>query len=110
MLELLYNNYFSLKENELKIFKKLEFIFNEYLYNPRHEPIEIKNLMNDLKELGKLIYIVAYGKKKTSSIKSANNLASGIKSRKTRRKNNSSIFKRKRLIKKFKNPFFLSLK
>jgi serine/threonine protein kinase len=110
MLELLYNNYFSLKENHLKIFKHLEFIYNEYMYNPRHEPINMDNLLNDLKKLGKLIYIVAYGKKKTSSIKSEDNLASGIKKGRTRRKNKSSIFKRKQLIKKFKKPFFLSLK
>jgi hypothetical protein len=110
MLELLYNNYFSLKEGELKIFKKFEFIFNEYMYNPRHEPIDMESLLNDLKQLGKLIYIAAYGKKITTSIQETNVMATGIKRRKTRRKNNSSIFKRKKLIKKFKNPFFLSLK
>jgi serine/threonine protein kinase len=107
MLELLYNNYFSLKENEMKIFKKLEYIFNEYMYNPRHEPINMDSLFDDLKQLGNLIYTVVHGKKKTSSL---NNLATGIKLRKTRRRNNSSIFKRKKLIKKFKKPFFLSLK
>ena len=110
MLELLYNNYFSLKEDELKIFKKFEFIFNEYMYNPRHESIDMESLLNDLKQLGKLIYIAAYGKKITTSIQETNVMATGIKKRKTRRKNNSSIFKRKKLIKKFKNPFFLSLK
>jgi serine/threonine protein kinase len=110
LLELLYNNYFSLKENELKIFKKLEFIYNEYMYNPRHEPIDMKNLFNDLNELGNLIHIVAHGKKKTTSSQSLKGLASGIKKRRTKRKNISSIFKRKKLIKKFKNPLFLSLK
>jgi serine/threonine protein kinase len=107
LLEILYNNYFSLKENEMKIFKKLEYIFNEYMYNPRHEPINMNNLIDDLKELGNLIHIVAYGKKKTSS---SRDLASGIRSRKTKRKLNSSIFKRKMLKKRFKNPFFLSIK
>jgi hypothetical protein len=31
----------------MKIFKKLEYIFNEYMYNPRHEPIDMNNLFND---------------------------------------------------------------
>lgn len=104
-LEILYNNYFSIKEDEMKIFKQLEYIFNEYLYNPRHEPIDINNLLNDLKELGNLIHVVVYGKKKTSSLR---DVASGIKKHKTK-KNHSSIFKRKKLVKKFKNPFFLSI-
>lgn len=104
-LEILYNNYFSIKEDEMKIFKQLEYIFNEYLYNPRHEPIDINNLLNDLKELGNLIHVVVYGKKKTSSLR---DVASGIKKHKTK-KNRSSIFKRKKLVKKFKNPFFLSI-
>lgn len=104
-LEILYNNYFSIKEDEMKIFKQLEYIFNEYLYNPRHEPIDINNLLNDLKELGNLIHIVVYGKKKTSSLR---DVASGIKKHKTK-KYRSSIFKRKKLVKKFKNPFFLSI-
>lgn len=105
VLEILYNNYFSLREDEMKIFKQLEYIFNEYLYNPRHEPIDINNLLNDLKELGNLIHIVVYGKKKTSSLR---DVASGIKKHKTK-KYRSSIFKRKKLVKKFKNPFFLSI-
>jgi hypothetical protein len=104
-LEILYNNYYSIKEDEMKIFKQLEYIFNEYLYNPRHEPIDINNLLNNLKELGNLIHIVVYGKKKTSSLR---DVASGIKNHKTK-KNRSSIFKRKKLVKKFKNPFFLSI-
>ena len=104
-LEILYNNYFSIKEDEMKIFKQLEYIFNEYLYNPRHEPIDINNLLNDLKELGNLIHVVVYGKKKTSSLR---DVGSGIKKHKTK-KYRSSIFKRKKLVKKFKNPFFLSI-
>ena len=110
LLELLFNNYFSLKENEMKIFKKLEHIFNEYMYNPRHESINMNSLFNDLKQLGDLIHTVAHGKKKTSSIKSLPGLASGIKNHKTKRNIRLSIFKRKDLIKRFKNPFLLSLK
>jgi serine/threonine protein kinase len=105
LLEILYNNYFSLKENEMQIFKKLEHIFNEYMYNPRHEPIIMNDLFNDLKELGNLIYISAHLKKKISSLK---DIARGIRHRKTKRQR-TSLFNRKKLIKKFKNPFLLSL-
>ena len=107
MLELLSNNRLKLKETELKILKQLEFIFNEYLYTPRHEPINITELFADLKSLGNFIYKYIHGKKKTSTVSSP--LASGIKTRK-KRKQTSSIFKRKKLIKKYQNPFFLSLK
>jgi serine/threonine protein kinase len=108
VLEILHNNYFSLNEDQMKIFKKLEYIFNEYMYNPRHEPIDMNILLNDLKELGDLIHIVEYGKKNTKTIEKS--LASGIRKNKTRKNKSNSMFKRKKLIKKFKNPFLLSLK
>lgn len=118
LIELLSNNYASLTKNELKIFNQIQFIFVEYLYNPRHEPIDMKMLYSDLKDLGNLIHIKIKGKKKTTSIsiKSLSSLgkAAGIHS-KTRRNSNkyrekSSIsFKRKPKQKRFKNPFFLSL-
>lgn len=110
-LEMLSNNYFNLKSNELKVFKKLEYIFNIYLYSPRHEPIDNEKLFKDLKSLGNLIYIVIHGKQKTSSIKSSVRsitVGSGIQTKKISHK--SSIFDRKKLKKKFKNPLFLSLK
>jgi serine/threonine protein kinase len=110
ILELLSNNYLKLKENEMKIFKQLQFIFNEYLYTPRHEPINMNDLYNDLKIFGNLIHIFIHGKRKTISIKEAT--AHGIKTKKNRKMNSGSsiVFKRKPLIKRFKNPFFLSLK
>jgi serine/threonine protein kinase len=106
MLEMLSNNYLKLKENEMKIFKQIQFIFNEYLYSPRHEPINMTDLYSDLKVLGNLIHIVIHGKRKTSAS------ASGIRTKKNRKVNmaTSPVFKRKPLIKRFKNPFFLSLK
>jgi len=108
-LEMFSNNYFSLDEKQMKIFKQIKFIFNEYLFTPRHEPIDIKELMSDLKLLSKFIYMVAYGKKKTTSSKSSEVLASGIKTRKNR-KSHSLLFKKIPLVKRFKNPFLLSLK
>lgn len=107
LLELLYNNYFSLDNEKLELYKQLSYIFKMYLYTPRHKPYDINELFNDLKELGNLMHIINTGNKKSSEISSP--LASGIKTRKSR-KSKSFIFKRKPLIKRFKNPIFLSLK
>jgi serine/threonine protein kinase len=108
-LEMLSNNYFKLNENELKIFKQLQYIFNVYLYTPRANPINMNELYNDLKILGNLIHIVANRKTKPTS--SEHSLEGGNKTRKNTKKSaNSSIFKRKKFVKRFKKPFFLSLK
>ena len=110
-LEMFSNNYFSLDEKEMKIFKQLKFIYNEYLFTPRHEPIDINALLSDLKLLGKFIHIVAYEKKKTLTSSSYRVLASGIKTRKNIKKpSNLILFKRRPLAKRFKKPFYLSLK
>ena len=118
-LELLSNSYKTLTKVELKIFNQIRFIFVEYLYNPRHEPIDLNILYSDLKDLGKLIYIKYKGGKKptiTSSKKSTStksNKASGIrKTRKNRinERKTSINFARRQKVKRFKNPIFLSLK
>jgi hypothetical protein len=108
ILEILSNNRVKLKENEIKILEKLEYIFNEYLYTSRHEPYNMTELLKDLKSLGDSMYMSIHGRKRTSYIDSP--LASGIRKNKTRKLKSSSIFKRRKLIKKFKRPFFLSLK
>jgi hypothetical protein len=107
-LEMLSNNYFKLNDNELKIFKQLQHIFNEYLYTPRSTPINMNQLYGDLKTLGNLINIIAHEERKTKS--SEHSLAAGIKTRKNSRISRSVIFNRKKLAKRFKKPFFLSLK
>jgi serine/threonine protein kinase len=125
IVELLSNNYEYLTKNELKIFNQLQFIFVEYLYNPRHEPIDMNMLYSDLKDLGNLLHIKLKGKKKTTksskSSKSSksvrlNNsyIAEGIKTRKNKNslfvKNESNTrvsFKRIPKQKRFKNPILL---
>jgi len=122
MIELLSNNYKTLTELELKIFDKLQFIFVEYLYNPRHVPIHMNELYTDFEDLGKLMYHTINDKngpkttekttpnKKTSvSLKLANGIKSKTKKRKTTIKNNFKkkfSFKRKPRVKRFKNPIF----
>jgi hypothetical protein len=127
LLELLHNNYKNLSENELKIFNQLKFIFVEYLYKPRHEPIDMKKLYLDFDYLGNLIYINTNDKKnrqtettkisskKSSTIKTSLVNAAGINKKTKKNKshiiksNKTSVsFKRRPKQKRFKNPFFLS--
>jgi hypothetical protein len=116
ILEILSNNYSSLTKNELKVFNQLKFIFVEYLYNPRHEPIDMNDLYSDLKELGKLLYFTIKNKVsgKSIKIKKASNSydkANGIY-RKTKRNYikvkglHQISFKRRPNQRRFKNPIF----
>lgn len=125
MIELLTNNYKSLKDNEIKIFDKIKFIFVKYLYDPRHDPINMNMLYSDLKDLGSLIYAKLQNNNKTIIPNNYTSpAASGIKKR-TKRvkkttkrvkktlKNNSRIsfsFKRKPRVKRFKKAIFLNFK
>lgn len=119
IIEVLSNSYSSLTKNELKIFNQIQFIFVEYLFSPRHEPIDMDVLYADLKDLGHLFNIKLHGKKKTSSVSSTKsvdqNLGLGVH-KKTRKQNkkfrekSSVSFNRKPKQKRFKNPIFLSLK
>jgi serine/threonine protein kinase len=129
IIELFSNNYSSLNSNEINIFNKIKSIFVNYLYNPRHETINMNMLYYDLKDLGNLINIALKGKKNTHSntsfvkasgihrtIKNANfvkqkNLKKTLVKRKTTSIKRKTIsFKRKPKQKRFKNPFFLSIK
>jgi serine/threonine protein kinase len=125
VIELLSNNYSNLSKQEMKIFRQLQFIFVEYLYKPRHQPIDMNKLYSDLKTLGNLLNIKLTGKKKTPSIKVQSNevpsiktrktfgIASGIHKNKFTKRNNKKTnisFKQKHKKKRFKNPYFLSFK
>jgi serine/threonine protein kinase len=123
MLELLSSNYSKLSKQELKIFNQLQFIFVEYLYNPRHEPIDMNILYSDFKVLGELIHNKIPHKKenrsfsrtlpnKTTSSSKKYNKSGGIKNqtRKNRGERTNVSFERKPQQKRFKNPVFLSIK
>ena len=99
--------------------RKIKFIFVKYLYSPRHEPIDMNMLYSDLEYLGKLINNKLNGKKKSRTISQKNfhlDKAEGLHKKtikkNTKNKYNKSFvsFKRKPKQKRFKNPFFLSLK
>jgi hypothetical protein len=109
----------------MQVFQYLQFIFAEYLYGPRHEPIDLKTLYSDLKALGDTMNITIAGKKRTTSssskskstLKEFDDLGSGVKTRKNRRgskqKSNGktlTVVTRDRRPRRFKNPIFLSVK
>jgi serine/threonine protein kinase len=115
ILEILSNNYSSLTKNELKVFNQLQFIFVEYLYNPRHEPINMNQLYSDLKKLGNLLYFTINKvnnrnvsiKKSYNSYDNANGIYRKTKRNYIKEKNLHKIsFKRRPNQRRFKNPIF----
>lgn len=109
MLEILHTNSSALSDREYDIFKQLKFMFVEYLYKPRDEPIEMRELLDDLKILGDTIAISATGRKRVSP---RSDTASGLKTQKRRllRKNGAMSFRQRPKYRRFKNPVFLSAK
>lgn len=75
LYELFYENFNRLDEKQLLIFKKLKYIFVEFLYKPRIQVIDINKLVSDLKNINKLIHnknLVVYEKTKNFSNKLKN--------------------------------------
>lgn len=120
ILELLYNNYDKLNSDEMELFEILSEIFTNYLYLNADTPINKDLLINQLNEIGDLIYKIRFDKIKTHETTSkssqvskktsmkAKDKASGIKTRKNRHSGIS--FKRRPKQKRFKNPIFLTIK
>jgi len=122
-VEILFNNYSKLSEKEIAIFNKLKYIFVEYLYNPRHQPINVNALYSDFKDLGNLFRTKLFGKAKinkkskknvkrkiSSEIEGQKELGKGFKMTKKMKSYSKTIsFKRKPNKRRFKNPYFLSL-
>jgi len=110
--EILFNNYNKLTEQELEIFNKLKYIFDKYLYKPRHEPIILNELYSDLNDLEVLLYnnIKRKNKRNKKNKFTKVKINTGYARGKTRKNNSSVSFKRKPKQRRFKNPFFMSLK
>ena len=51
IIEVLFNNYNVLNENEVKLFNLIKKILIEYMYRPRIKPIDINSLTNELANL-----------------------------------------------------------
>ena len=56
MYELFYKNFNRLNKKQLLILTNLKYIFIEFLYKPRIQVIDIDDLVNNLKNINKLIY------------------------------------------------------
>lgn len=112
MLEMFSHNYFSLSQTELQIFNQIQRLFSEYLYKPHHVPIRLDALFRDLDILGNLLKKEFHSKPKTSYVTTSapRVVASGVKTRKYHSHSSSSIFKRRKVVKRFQHPFLLSLK
>lgn len=128
IIELLANNYNNLTKKELDIFSKLQFIFVKYLYSPRHNAVNTDDLFLDLKHLGKLLKGESKNNKqgnprkstkktvvkifKKTSTRKINNLGGSVRRKYKNRIEPKSLVSFKRMPRKrrFKNPFFLSLK
>ena len=113
-IEILFNNYSRLTLQDIAIFNKLQYIFVEYLYNPRHESINVNSLYLELKDLEKLFLIKLNGKikksnKKTKTSKtSRSSMEEKVKAKGNRtRRNTTFSFKRQDKKKRFKKPFLL---
>jgi serine/threonine protein kinase len=101
-IEILSHNYSKLTKQEMDIFNKIKYLFVEYLYNPRHDPIPVNKLYLDLEDLTKLF-------EKRLNIKTE--VARGVN--KTRKNGFTRVnisFKRRPAQKRFKKPFLLSFK
>ena len=55
VLEMLFNNYSTLTENQLNIFNTIKRLFVNYLYIPKNDPINMIELKEDMNELGDLL-------------------------------------------------------
>jgi hypothetical protein len=112
-IEILFNNYSRLTSQDIAIFNKLQFIFVEYLYNPRHETINVNSLYLELKDLEKLFLIKLDGKIKKSNkkIKTSRRSSMGekVKAKGNRTRRNATFsFKRQDKKERFKKPFLLT--
>ena len=80
ILDILFDNYDTLTETELKLFNIIKHIILKYLYEPRITPIDIVELSHDLKSINNLFEIQDTNNKKNDD-KGKNNLIRNITSK-----------------------------
>jgi len=67
IFEALFENYNKLNETELKLFENMKVLFIKYLFSPRIEPINIVELVNELKRFNKILNVPNNNNKYSSS-------------------------------------------
>lgn len=70
IFEALFENYNKLNETELKLFENMKVLFIKYLFSPRIEPINILELVNELKRFNKILNVPNNNNNKHSSLSS----------------------------------------
>ena len=121
ILELLFNNYDKLNEDELKLFEILKEIFVNYLYLTADKPIDRELLFNDLNKFGDTLSRIQNNQTnknnktnnklaKSTTTMMPKNVASGIKTRKHKKHISKISFKRKPKQRRFKQPILLNKK
>jgi len=101
-LEMLSNNYKSLSIKEKYLFKCIKELFIKHLYYTSYKPINLSSLFKDLNKIKQILY---------DMIKLDNKQISEVEPQfKSNKKTQKIIFSKKIRPKRYKNPFFLSLK
>jgi serine/threonine protein kinase len=100
ILDILFDNYATLTETELKLFNIIKHIILKYLYEPRITPINILELSHDLKSINNLFEIQDTNNKRDKD-KNKNNLIRNITSKvssNNNRKNKNNIHNTSKII------------
>jgi len=116
LLEILFENYNKLNDNQIKIFNLIKLMFVTYLYSPRTEPIPLNDVLSNLKNLDKLLENESLPNNtakgiKTKNIKGNFTRKNRLKNKKLKKKINSKLnFKRNRkyLTRRLKKYLMLS--
>ena len=111
----MYNNYGKLTDTEIKLFNCLKGLYTNILYSASDRPINRKKLFSELKKIEELLLEIKNGSSKTAgtriNTRKNKTKSKGITKRKTNKiTDRSQIFIRRPKIKRFKNPFYLSIK
>jgi len=108
ILELLNANYDKLTDSQMKIYNSIKYMFIEYLYKPRIEPININHLYKHLENLEFLIKDVINESSKISGI-TAKGISRTKKQSIKNRKSNISFKKMPNKSRKFNNKKLLMI-
>ena len=113
ILDILFDNYATLTETELKLFNIIKHIILKYLYEPRITPIDISELSHDLKSINNLFEIQDKnnnkGKNNTNNGNNKNNLIRNITSKisgKSNSNNKNKIHNTSKIITPIIKPNF----
>ena len=110
ILDILFDNYSTLTETELKLFNIIKQLILKYLYEPRITPIDIVELSHDLKSINNLFEIQDTNNKKDKNHKNnlirniTSKISSKSKSSNHKNKNKNNIRNTSKIITPIINP------